>query len=302
MEKVIVTGGAGFIGSHIVDALVGKGYEVHVIDNLSSGKKNNLNPKAILHIADIRQYEKILPLFKDATYVFHEAALPAVQFSIENPLETHEINVNGLLNVLEASRFHKIQRLIFASSSAVYGNQNTIPHTESMPPSPLSPYGAHKYIGEVYCKTWSDLYALETVCLRYFNVYGPRQSSDGAYASVIAKFLNLRTLGKPLSITGDGNQTRDFVHIKDVVSANMEAMKSGNVGRGEAINVGGTEKVSVNDIARLLGGELEHIDARIEPRDTWADISKAKKLLNWEPVIHFEEALLELKNTYGTRQ
>lgn len=295
MEKVIVTGGAGFIGSHIVDALVSSGYEVHIIDNLSSGKEENVNSKATFHNVDIRDYEKLLPIFKDVKYVFHEAAYPQVQYSIENPIETHDINVNGMLNILEAGRVSGVKRLIFASSSAIYGNQDTLPIEESMEPKPLSPYGAHKYIGEVYCKLWSEIYNIETVALRYFNVYGPRQSFEGAYASVIAKFLNLRKLGKPLTITGDGNQTRDFVNVKDVASANILAMKGDKVGKGEVINIGGTNKYSVNQIAELIGGPIEYIPPRIEPKDTQADISKAKELLNWKPQVSLEEGILELK-------
>ena len=164
-EKIIVTGGAGFIGSHLVDALVEEGYEVHVVDNLSAGKKENVNAKAILHVVDIREKEKLMPIFKDAKYVFHEAALPRVQFSIENPLETNEVNVGGLLNVLEASRLNKVKRVIFASSSSVYGDCETLPLEESFSTNPLSPYATQKYIGEIYCKLWLRIYKLETVCL-----------------------------------------------------------------------------------------------------------------------------------------
>ena len=180
MEKIIVTGGAGFIGSHIVDALVEEGYEVHIVDNLSAGKKENINPKVVLHVVDIREKEKLIPIFKDAKYAFHEAAFPQVQYSIENPLETNAINVEGTLNVLEASRINKVKRIIFASSSAIYGDQDVLPITENMQINPLSPYGAQKYICEVYMKLYAQIYELETVSLRYFNVYGPRQSAKGA--------------------------------------------------------------------------------------------------------------------------
>lgn len=295
MEKVIVTGGAGFIGSHLVDALVKEGYEVHIIDNLSSGKKENINPKAIFHEVDIREKEKLIPLFQNVKYVFHEAALPQVQYSIEHPAETHEINVTGLVNVLEACSINKVKRLIFAASSAVYGNQETLPLKETMEARPLSPYGAHKYIGEVYCRLFSEIYNLETVSLRYFNVYGERQSSTGAYASVIARFLDLRKEGKPLTIVGDGEQTRSFVHIKDVVVANLKALKSNRAGKGEVINIGTSEMSSVNQIAKLIGGEVVHVDPRIEPRATSADITKAKELLDWEFTIKLEEGLLGLK-------
>ncbi len=295
MEKVIVTGGAGFIGSHIVDALVEQGYEVHVVDNMSAGKKENINPKAILHTVDVREYEKLLPIFKDVKYVFHEAAMPQVEYSMHNPVETNEINVTGLLNVLEASRVSNVQRLMFAASSAAYGDQDTLPLAETMEARPLSPYGAHKYIGEVYCALYARVFNLETVSLRYFNVYGLRQSSTGAYASVIAKFIDLKKENKPMTIVGDGEQTRSFVHVKDIVIANIAAMKGEKVGKGEVINIGTHEMYSVNQIAALLGGEFIYIAPRIEPRATSADISKAKELLDWSPSIKFEDALIELK-------
>ena len=293
--KIVVTGGAGFIGSHIVDALVEAGHEVHIVDNMSFGKKENINPKAILHIVDIREKEKLLPIFKNAKYVFHEAALIQVQYSIENPIETHETNVTGLLNVLEASRLSNVKRVIFASSSAVYGNPKTLPTTESVPINPLSPYAAHKYIGEIYMKLYSEIYDLETVCLRFFNAYGPRQNANGAYASVISKFAELHSKNQPLPITGDGEQTRDFVNIKDVVSANILAMKSDKVGKGEAINIGASKECSVNYIAKLIGGPITYISSRIEPRTSQASIVKAKEFLNWEPRVMLENGIAELK-------
>jgi len=298
-EKIIVTGGAGFIGSHIVDQLVADGYEVHVVDNLSGGKRENVNPKAILHIVDICDKEKLIPIFKNTAYVFHEAALPRVQYSIENPIETNEVNVNGLLNVLEASRANKIKRLIYAASSSAYGNCETLPFKENFPVNPLSPYGAQKYIGEVYCKVWAEVYKLETVCLRYFNVYGPRLDPDGAYPLVIGSFLKNRAQNKPLTITGDGDQTRDFTHVADVVKANLLAMKSNKVGKGEVINIGGGCRHSINQIAKLVGGPVSFISPRIEPHDTEADISKAKELLDWNPTVKIEDGIAELKKIFN---
>jgi UDP-glucose 4-epimerase len=296
-EKIIVTGGAGFIGSHIVDALIDEGYEVHVVDNLSAGKKENVNEKAILHIVDIRDKEKLMPIFEGAKYVFHEAAMPRVQYSIENPIETNEINVTGLLNVLEASRLNKVKRLIFASSAAVYGDQEKLPATEDMIASPLSPYAAHKYIGEVYLKLYAQIYGLETVALRYFNVYGPRLDPEGAYPLVIGYFLKLSKQGLTLSITGDGNQTRDFVHVRDVARANLLAMRSDKVGKGEVLNIGTGKRFSVNYIAKLIGGPVEYIPPRIEPRDAEADIQKTKELLGWQPSVAIEKGIEELKKT-----
>lgn len=297
--KVIVTGGAGFIGSHIVDALIDEGYEVHIVDNMSAGKKENVNPKATLHIVDIRDKEKLIPIFKDAKYVFHEAALPQVQYSIENPVETNEINVTGTLNVLEASRINKVKRVIFASSCAVYGDQEILPITENMQVNPLSPYGAQKYIDEVYMKLYAQIYGSETVSLRYFNIYGIRQSPLGAYASVIPKFMEARQKNKQLQITGDGEQTRDFVNVKDVVSANILAMKSDKVGKGEVINIGGGKQYSVNKIAKIIGGEVAYVPPRIEPRKTEAGISKAREFLDWDPYVTLEEGITELKEYHN---
>lgn len=295
--KIIVTGGAGFIGSHIVDMLVLGGYEVHIVDDMSAGKEENINPKAIFHKVDIRDKELLIPIFKDAQYVFHEAALPQVEYSIQHPVETNDINVNGLLNVLEASKINKVKRVIFASSCAIYGNQEKLPITEDMSPSPLSPYALHKYIGEGYMKLYSEIYGVETVCLRYFNVYGPRQSVDGSYPLVIAKFLDLKKQGKSLMIVGTGENTRDYVNVKDIVRANIFAMESEKVGKGEIINIGTGYQASVNKIAEIVGGEVEHIAPRLEPQSLQAGIKKAKELLNWEPSITLEEGIKEMKES-----
>lgn len=294
MIKVIVTGGAGFIGSHIVDALVNEGHEVHIVDDMSAGKKENINTKAILHIVDIRDKEVLIPIFKGAKYVFHEAALPQVQYSIENPIETNEVNVNGLLSVLEASRVNKVKRVVFASSCAVYGNQETMPIVEDMGHNPLSPYGAQKYIGEVYMKLYSQIYEIETVCFRYFNVYGPSQSAKDSYASVIPRFIEFKKKGEPLPIVGDGENKRDYVHVADVAQANILAMISDKVGNGEIINLGVGESFSINHIASLIGGETIHIGPRIEPKESIADISKAKELLSWTPSVKLEQGIKEL--------
>ncbi|TSC68092.1 MAG: NAD-dependent epimerase/dehydratase [Parcubacteria group bacterium Gr01-1014_72] len=293
-SKVVVTGGAGFIGSHLVDALVLKGFEVHAIDNLVAGKRENVNSKAVLHTADIRDLEAIRSIIAGARYVFHLAALPRVQFSIKHPRETNEANVGGTLNVLIASAEAKVKRFVYGSSSSAYGGQTTLPLREGMTPHPKSPYGLQKLIGEEYCRVWSAVYDLPTVSLRYFNVYGPGQPSEGAYALVIAKFLKQRQEGKPLTITGDGKQTRDFTHVRDVVRANLLAAKSPKVGKGEVINIGAGRNVSVNRIAELIGGPTEYISERLEPKDTLADNTLAKKLLGWEPTVAIEEGIAEL--------
>lgn len=300
-EKIIVTGGAGFIGSHITDALVGEGYEVHVIDNLSNGKKENVNPKAVFHKADICDFKKIAPLFKGAKYVFHEAALPRVQFSILHPVESHNANVNGTLNVLLAAKDAGVKRVIYAASSSAYGDQKTLPLVETMAPNPKSPYGLQKYIGELYCKVFSSVYGLETVCLRYFNVYGPRFSSEGAYALVIGKFIDMRKKGVSMTITGNGTQTRDFTNIHDIVRANLLAMKSKKVGKGEVMNIGAGRNFSVNQVAKLIGGPAVHIAPRLEPHDTLASNALAKKMLGWMPRVKLEEGIEELKKLYKVR-
>lgn len=292
--KVVVTGGAGFIGSNLVDRLIERGFEVHVIDNLSAGKKENLNTGATLHIADIRDLSKMKEIIAGASYVFHLAALPRVQFSIENPIDTHDVNVNGTLNLLIASAQAHVKKFVYTSSSSVYGDQPIMPLLETMTPDPKSPYGLHKLTGELYCKVWSSVYGLPTVCLRYFNVYGKRQSDEGAYALVIAKFLKQKREGTPMTITGDGSQTRDFTHVSDVVAANILAMESDKVGLGEAINIGAGNNASVNEVAKIIGGETVNTPVRLEPHDTLADNSKAKELLGWEPKVKLEEGIKEL--------
>ncbi len=297
MLKIIVTGGAGFIGSHIVDKLVEEGYEVHIVDNMSAGKEGNINKKAIMHRVDIRDQQKLVTIFAGAEYVFHEAAMPQVQYSIENPIETNDVNVNGTLAVLEASRQAGVKRVIFASSSAIYGNQDIMPIREELGSTaiPLSPYGAQKYIGEIYCKLYSEIYNLETVCFRYFNVFGPRQSATGSYASVIPRFIDFKVKGEPLTVVGDGENKRDYIHVRDVAIANLKAMLSEKVGKGEVINLGAGESFSVNHIAKLIGGETSHIASRIEPKETLSLISKARELLDWEPTIGLLEGVRELK-------
>ncbi len=298
-DKVVVVGGAGFIGSHVADALVALGFETHVIDDLSGGKKENLNPKAVFHKADIRNLEEIKSIIQGAKFVFHLAAMPRVQYSIEYPAETHEANVTGTQNVLIAAHDGGVHRIIYSASSSAYGDQKVMPLVESMIPNPKSPYGLHKYVGELYAKVWSEVYGLETVSLRYFNVYGPRMNPDGAYPLAIGKFLKQRQAGKPLTVWGDGTQTRDFTHVRDVVRANLLAAESKNVGKGEVINIGAGKSFSINEVAKLIGGPIVHESPRIEPHDTLADNSLAKKLLGWTPEVALEEGIAELKQIYA---
>lgn len=294
-----MTGGAGFIGSHLVDALLEAGKEVIVIDDLSGGKRERVDPKATLHVVDIRDYDAIAPLFSGAEYVFHLAALPRVQYSIEHPTETHAVNVNGTLNVLLAAKEAGVKRVVYSASSSAYGNQETLPLREDMLPAPLSPYGLHKFIGEHYAHVFSEVYGLSTVSLRYFNVYGPRLDPDGAYALVIGKFLKQRSEGGPMTITGDGTQTRDFTHVRDVVRANLLAAESTQVGHGEVVNIGAGRNASINELAHLIGGPVTYIPARLEPKNTLADNTKARELLGWIPEVALADGIAELKKEWG---
>ncbi len=300
MSTCLVTGGAGFIGSHLVNRLINDGHKVIVIDNLSEGKKENLNPKAKFYKLDICNLEKIMPLFKGIDYVFHLAAIPRVPLSVEKPIETHKVNVDGTLNVLYASYKNNVKRFIFASSSSVYGNQKTLPLKETMIPNPLSPYGLQKLIGEMYCKLFSNLYGLQTVSLRFFNVYGPRMNPEGAYALAIGKFLKLKKEGKPLTIYGDGKQTRDFIFIDDVIEALVLVMKSKKVGSGEVINISYGKNYSINYVAKLIGGKKIYLPPRKgDPKHTLGDNSLAKKLLNWQPKTSLEEGIEICKKYFG---
>lgn len=298
-EKIVVTGGAGFIGSHIVDACLAEGFDVHIIDNMSGGKEERLNNKAVFHKEDIRDLEKIKPIIKGAKYVFHTAALPRVQYSIDFPKETNENNVGGTVNVLIAAHEGGVEKVVYSASSSAYGDQTTMPLVETMPTDPKSPYGLQKLIGEQYCKVWSSVYGLPTVSLRYFNVYGSRLDPDGAYALVIGRFLKLRKEGKPLTITGDGTQTRDFTHVRDVVQANLLAAKCDEVKNGEVFNIGFGKRCSINELAELIGGETENVPPRLEPHDTEADNTRARTNLKWEPTVALEEGIAELKEEWG---
>jgi len=300
MKKIaVVTGGAGFIGSHLAAALLTEGYTVRIVDNLSGGKREKVPKNAEFFQQDINDTEALARVMVGAEFVFHLAALPRVQYSIEYPLESNRANVDGTISVLKAAHDAGVKRVIYSASSSAYGDQTVMPLTEDMPASPKSPYGLQKYIGELYCRLWSEVYKLQTVSLRYFNVYGPGADPEGAYALVIAKFLKQRSLGKAMTITGDGQQTRDFTHVRDIVRANILAAHSPNVGEGEVINIGAGQNASVIRVAELIGGPTEFIAARLEPHDTLADNSCAKRLLDWIPEVTLEDGVVELKKEYG---
>ena len=291
--RYLVTGGAGFIGSNLVDVLVARGDDVSVVDDLSTGYERNLNPAATLHRIDVAvDSERLTSALSGREVVFLTAALARVPRSIEDPIGTHAVNVTGALRVFKAAVDAGVRRVVYSSSSSVYGDQPTLPLTEDMPPGPLNPYACQKLMGEIYARNFSRIYGLQTVCLRYFNVYGPRQVTEGAYRLVISIFLDQRRQGLPLTIHGDGKQTRDFTWVGDVVRANILAAESDQVGKGEPINVGAGHEVSVNRIAELIGGPVEHVEPRgFDERFKRASIERARELLGWQPEVQIEEGM-----------
>ena len=290
--RCLVTGGCGFIGSHIVDALVARGHSVTVLDDLSSGTADNLNGKALLANGSILDTSAVDNALRDANCVFHLAAWARVPRSVEDPLGTHQVNVVGTLNVLEAARRHGVSRLVYISSSSVYGHQATHLMNEDMTPDPLSPYGLQKLIGEQYCTLYAQLFGICAASLRYFNVYGRRQAREGPYTLVVPRFRRQRDSGQPITIYGDGLQTRSYTYIDDVVRATVSAgVADLPASRNTILNIGSDEETSVLDIARLIGGEIKHIHpnprGHFEERRKAADYSRAKALLGWEPAVDF---------------
>ena len=289
MSKILVTGCAGFIGSHLVDSLVKSGHDVTGIDNLSSGLEENINPEIHFIKKDIREDMQDF----DFDYVFHLAAVPRVQYSVEQPVETHDSNVNGALNILEHCRKNGVRKIIFASSSSVYGDQ-LLPFKEEMQADPKSPYSLQKRVGEEYMKLYDELYGVPTISLRFFNVYGSRCRSDSEYSLVIGKFLKMKREGKPLTIFGDGKQSRDFTHVSSVVDACIKAMNCSI--RNEIINIANGKGTTINEIAEMIGGERKYLPPRVgDVLHTLGDNSKAKKLLNWIPSdVMIKEKLNEM--------
>lgn len=299
MSKYLVTGGAGFIGSHLVDALIARGDVVVVLDNLSTGLESQINPKATFVEGDIRDLETLKKLSTGTAGIFHVAARARVQPSITDPLEPNDINITGTLNVLWAAKLNGVKRVVYSSSSSAYGEQEKFPLEESMSPRPMSPYALQKWVGEEYARLFSKVYGLETVSLRYFNVYGPRMIESGAYATALQIFLGNLKRGEPITIFGDGEQTRDFTHIEDVIRANLLAMENKSVGKGEVINITSGKNFTVNQIVAMLGGPVIYAPAKFEPQNNHADNSLAKKLLDWEPTKKLEDAIPELKKERG---
>lgn len=300
MAKYLVTGGAGFIGTNLVNELLKQGHQVVVLDNYAGGKKEERFLTGVEYIeGDIRNEADLDKACQGVSGIFHLAAMPRVTFSVDHPEEAHDANVSGTLKVLLAAKKHKIKRVVFASSSSVYGNQPTMPLVETMIPMPISPYGLHKLVGEHYCRLFADLFGVETVSLRYVNVYGPYFDPDGPYALVVGKFIKQAKNGEPMTVCGDGEYQRDFVHVSDVARANMLAMESKSVGKGEVLNISNNEAYSVNNLCKLIGGKFVFVSERPgDVRLTKEDNTKAKQLLDWEPKISFEDGIKELKKDW----
>ena len=298
--RYLVTGGAGFIGSNTVDELVRRGHGVVVLDDLSSGKEENLadvRGKITFIKGSITDLEMVQKAMLQADYVIHLAARTSVPRSVKDPIDTNRINVDGTLNVLVAARDNKVKRIVFAASSSAYGDTPTLPKSEGMQPIPISPYGVSKYVGELYAQTFGRCYGLENVCLRYFNIFGPRQDPDSPYSGVLSRFATAFLDSTPPVVFGDGAQTRDFTYVDNAVAANILASEAPTAS-GRTFNIGTGHSVSLNQVLEMLqkisGKTLE---AKYEAardgdiRDSLADIRLAQESLGYEPSVHFEEGL-----------
>tara|TARA_B100000427_G_scaffold63054_1_gene49743 strand:- start:832 stop:1731 length:900 start_codon:yes stop_codon:yes gene_type:complete len=297
--KYVVTGGAGFIGSNLVDELIKNGHDIHIIDNFSSGKKENCNSKAEVHYLDIsksKNLKKISEVLNGCDAVFHCAASARVQPSIADPINYEKNNTIGLINTLKTAVDFNVRRFIYSASSSAYGPTDQLPSYENDSINPISPYASQKYYGEITCRMFSEVYNIETVSLRYFNVFGERQNLGGAYATVIGIFLDQLSKKIPLTVNGDGKQRRDFTYVGDVVNANILACNSPNVGKGEIINIGSGKNISIYTVAKMLSNSIEFKKALKEPFANLASIEKAKKLLDWEPQISLESWIEKNKN------
>jgi UDP-glucose 4-epimerase len=297
--KVVVTGGAGFIGSNLVRALLEQGDDVRVLDNFSTGSRANLEglPAEIVE-GELRSYERVHNAMRGAEVVYHLGALGSVPRSVQDPLTSSAVNVEGTLNVLLAARDEGVRRVVFSSSTSVYGSSASLPTREESPPDPISPYGVAKLAAERYCIAFSRVYeAFETVVLRYFNVFGPRQSPSSQYAAAVPLFIAAVAAGRPVTINGDGEQSRDFTYVANVVAATIAAA-SADGANGRAFNVAAGAPASVNHVAdaigEILGKPVEKVFAPPRPgdiRDSWADLSAAREVLGYEPSVSLDEGL-----------
>lgn len=301
--NVLVTGGTGFIGSNLVRSLLGSGASVRVLDDLSTGREENLvdlTGALDLVVGDVRDTGTVTSAVQGTEVVFHLAALPSVARSIVDPMATHEVNATGTLNVLLASRDAGVRRVVYASSSSVYGDTPTLPKHERMPLAPLSPYAASKLTGEAYCRAFARSFGIETVSLRFFNVFGPRQDPTSEYAAVVPRFVNRVLEGASPTVFGDGGQSRDFTYIGNVVQACVLAAEAGPEAAGEVMNVGFGRRTTLLELIGILG---EIVGATVEPafgpprpgdvRDSLADISKAERLIGYRPLVDLREGLAE---------
>ena len=298
--KVLVTGGGGFIGSNLVRALLERGDDVRVLDNFSTGNRSNLAELAgevEIVEGELRSYERVHAATRGVEVVFHQGALPSVPRSVQDPLTTSAVNVEGTLNVLLAARDEGIRRVVFASSSSVYGNSGELPRIESANPNPISPYGVSKLAAERYCVSFSRVYPLETVALRYFNVFGPNQDPGSQYAAVVPRFVTAVAEGRPLEVYGDGEQRRDFTYVENVVAANLLAAEADGIS-GAVMNVATGRSTTVNELAEAVGSLLgRSVERELRPeragdiKDSWADVTRARELLGWEPHVDLEQGL-----------
>jgi len=300
--KYLVTGGAGFIGSNIVKKLLENGEWVRAVDNFSTGKKENNeeffgNPNFYFLEGDLTDLEVAKKAVKGVDYVLHQAAVPSVPRSIEDPLRSHNANANATLNLLIAARDEKVKKVVYASSSSIYGNNPKLPKQEGFPIMPISPYALTKYIGERYCQIFWNIYGLPTICLRYFNVFGPKQDPTSQYSAVIPKFITALLKNQSPVILGDGEQTRDFTFVDNVVEANLLAAKAIE-GNGEVVNIACGGRISLNELVKTLqeitgsAAQPEYKNPRPgDVKDSLADIGKAQKILGYEPKITIKEGL-----------
>jgi UDP-glucose 4-epimerase len=300
VTRVLVTGGGGFIGSSLARRLLERGDDVRVLDNFSTGNRRNLADVADeLDIVEgeLRSYERVHNATRGVEIVYHQGALPSVPRSVQDPLTTSAVNVEGTLNVLLAARDEGVRRVVYASSSSVYGNTGTLPRVESQFPDPISPYAVSKLAAERYCVSCARVYGLETVTLRYFNVFGPGQDPTSQYAAVVPRFIAAIDAGEPVPIHGDGEQSRDFTYVDNVVEANVLAAEASEAS-GHVLNIATGEPRTVNELADTIGDvlgkpvEKEYLPERTgDVRDSWADVAAARSLLGWEPRVALEEGL-----------
>jgi UDP-glucose 4-epimerase len=299
VTAVLVTGGGGFIGSNLVRALLDRGDDVRVLDNFSTGSRGNLDGLDVDVVeGELRSYERVHHAVRGVELVYHLGALGSVPRSVQDPLTSSAVNVEGTLNVLLAARDESVRRVVYSSSSSIYGSDGALPRTEEMAPDPISPYGVAKLAAERYCVSFSRVYeGLETVVLRYFNVFGPRQSPHSEYAAVVPLFITQVARGAPVTIHGDGEQSRDFTYVSNVVDATVRAADAAGAS-GRIFNVAAGRPASVNEladtVARILGKPVEKVTAPPRPgdvRDSWADVGEARSALGFEPRVSLEEGL-----------